>query len=405
MIEYLDEVYLGKEYIASLQNQLSIIRSKFMNRKWDPSFNTDKDMLKFNRLIENFFGFYTFSVNIVPQAELNAMVMPLNYNMTPEERERALRMLKSSRTGFRFDKSFGNISGVCTITFGIINFKEVTDEEIMGMLLHEIGHCFFDYIMNPEGTLINGTKNFMQSIRKVNKMILNRLASGKPISNDDIKRDMSFIKGFNIFKTIASKPIGIINRIKRKMSRGLSKLFKQEAYQDNLSNYMVDYTNEKFADMFATMYGYGAELHSCLMKLTLGEAKEFNDSPKNPIVILFKAYKLLAEDGMDFLFHTQDEHPDNLTRLKVSLDYMKREVAKQQLDPKLKAQAIEDVDQLSRMIDDFLNNSKKYSDISVYRKYYIILYKRYGGDMRETVADNDALFDMIDKRYNEVNSD
>ena len=67
-------------------------------------------------------------------------------SMTPEERERALRMLKSSRTGFRFDKSFGNISGVCTITLGIINFKEVTDEEIMGMLLHEIGHCFFDYI-------------------------------------------------------------------------------------------------------------------------------------------------------------------------------------------------------------------------------------------------------------------
>ena len=106
--------------------------------------------------------------------------------------------------------------------------------------------------------------------------------------------------------------------------------------------------------------------------------------------------------ALDFVLGIQDEHPEGLTRIKVSCEYLKKEIAKESIDPKMKAQMIEQLDQLNRLIDEFINYPKDKDKIAVWRKYYILLYKKFGGDRRERLADNDALFDRIDDRYDEL---
>ena len=46
-----------------------------------------------------------------------------------------------------------------------------------------------------------------------------------------------------------------------------------------------------------------------------------------------------------------------------------------------------------------INFPKDQDNIRIIRTYYSLLYKKFGGDRREKIADNDALFDYIDTRY------
>lgn len=60
-----NEVYFGKtpELIA-IENQLDIFRNKYIGKYIDFKSNNDPDLLKFNRMIEDFFGFGCFNLYI-----------------------------------------------------------------------------------------------------------------------------------------------------------------------------------------------------------------------------------------------------------------------------------------------------------------------------------------------------
>ena len=92
----------------------------------------------------------------------------------------------------------------------------------------------------------------------------------------------------------------------------------------------------------------------------------------------------------------------DLARIKVSIEYLKRELAKESLDPKVKIQLLQQVEEMQKLIDDYINFPKDEDNIAIIRAYYRELYKRFGGDRREQDTDNKALFDTIDKRFDEI---
>ena len=63
-MEVLNEVYFGREAVAPILKQLTKFRSKLANKTVTSTTNIDPDLLKFNRLCENIFGFNTFSIYI-----------------------------------------------------------------------------------------------------------------------------------------------------------------------------------------------------------------------------------------------------------------------------------------------------------------------------------------------------
>lgn len=396
----LNEVYIGKQAVAPLQKQLSIVRARFRDRPFNQSCNQDTEILKFNRLVEKQFGYNVFTLNISPDLTMNASAIPVEWYMNDDEKRKLVASLSSSKNGFKFDSSkFGYMSAMCSINLGVLNAKNITDEEILAVILHEIGHTFFQAITAKESVSTKAV-TLISSLKKINKMIINKISSGEYVSTEDIVKDIE--RNFKnaakiILNNVIVKPYNFLRA-------NITKLFKKEAMSDNMSKKMIDYTDEKLADTFAAMYGYGVELHTALAKF---DDDYYSQKPqsRNTIIVYFTVYKMYVENLFEFMHDAEDEHPGSITRIKISMDYLKKEISREGIDPKMKSRMIEQLDQLNKIIDDYINFPKDKDNMRIIRTYYTLLYKKFGGDRREKLADNDALFDYVDTRYKKVYKD
>lgn len=395
--EPLNEVYIGSAAIKPVQQQLSIVRAKLRDRPYSPNMGQDKEVIKFNRLIEKTFGYTDFALTISASQSVNAYTLPLSIWQTAEQKKALATALKSSKNGFKFEPKYGSISAIATLNMGTINADYLTDEEIMAILLHEIGHTFFEAITDKDSIFTKATY-IVNIFKTVNKKILEKISSGKYIEDKEIEKDID-----SISKNIIDKVKNIVSTPYNFAKNAIKKLFKKESMAANMKKSRVDYTNEKFADTFAAMYGYAQPLHSGLLKMN-DEVYKMHPQSKNPVVVAYTVFNLYINDLLAYGLNIKDEHPDGLARIKTSCDYLKKEIAKEGIDPKVKSTLINQLDQLNKLIDDYINFPKDQDNYRIARKYYTLLYKKFGGDRREKDTDNDALFDAIDNRYNETSS-
>lgn len=390
-MEYLNEVYFGKESIKDFQNQFSKVRAKLRNKPVTSTTNQDPEILKFNRVAENTFGFRSFALYIQPDNSYNAGAYPIDNFYTEEEKKELLKNLISNPTGFKYKKVFPGVCFVMTINSGLFNSEDFSDEELIAVTLHEVGHSFFEAVMNKDSNYTSA-RRLNGLISKVNDLIKDKIKSGKAVTIDIINTELN---KFN----------SAITSVRRNLTKLLPKFFK-ESMEDNMKRSRFDYTNEKFADTFAAMFGYSDELHTCLTKITNKVYYDYYGIRTYPkFVEYFKAYILYFNDFLAYVTDVQDEHPADLARIKVSIEYLKREVAKEGIDPKTKKELIDQISKLNKLIDDYINFPKDKDAMRVIRLYYTMLYKKFGGDRREQDTDNDALFQGIDDRYDEVKED
>ena len=389
-MQFLNEVYFGKKPIANLQKQLSIIRKGIRAGKIKSG--VDSDMLKFNRLAEKFFGFHQFSINIdYALGYQNAFTIPVDIFFSDKEKEALKKALIASPEGFKYTKSFAKISAVVFIGYMVWFNDDLSDEEIMAIILHEIGHCFYDAVIQPD--------NYFTSLRKCNNMF----ESIDFFIKDKVKRKSNVTPEIVVsdLKTIGS----VIYDVKSFFSNIKSKMF-HESMEDNFTHNKYAYTAEKFADSFATMYGYGPELTSALVMITVGP--EHNNfvlhMPISECLVLIGAIVrnyllfLLTPDSYNEAF----VHPELLARIKYTIDNIKRELNKEKIDPALKRELLDELKRSEKVLNKF-NSVPSYLDyFTVYRKYVKFLYRFFEGDFREPGSDNDAFFDSIDNRYDDL---
>ena len=411
--QILNELYIGKTPIIPLQNQFSIIRNKIKGKSFSNSINTDKDILKFNRMVEKLFGFNSFALNISPDQTINAYTFGTHTFRSKEEVRKMITSLKASNNGFYHDTSNGIVNGICTLNIGLINCDNISDDEIIACILHEIGHNFFEAVTDKD-CVYSLVFNILKILKDINIKINNNISSGKEMTLDTIKSDVDdtiqFFDKFgqlnNLFVKIKNNIFSIphaISSTARSAMKFVSSKFFRESMEDNMKRTRYGYTNEKFADSFAVMYGYGPELHSFLRKIEEYYIKMYNiKQTRNTVIIAFKVFKALLIDSILYTLNIMDPHPNDLARIKVSIEYLKRELAKESLDPKVKIQLLQQVEEMQKLIDDYINFPKDEDNIAIIRAYYRELYKRFGGDRREQDTDNKALFDTIDKRFDEI---
>lgn len=403
-IKSMNEAYFGPGAIADMQKQFSVLRKKFVGKPYNVSMSQDKEVLKFNRAVEKTFGYTVFSFNINADSSLNAWALNMGMYQNKNERAKLLKALRAGKAGFRFDAA-GDVVGMVSFNLGIINATEFSDEELVAIMLHEIGHNFFVSVMYGDSAY-GLSKKLTKVLKSLNKKILDRVSSGKDISLETIEEDVEdSIDKFSFVKSLVDKlaePISMVtSAIKRRFNK-VAKLFSHESVEDNLRGNMREYTNEKFADTFAAMYGYGPYLHSALMKFDDYYANmRTTKQSTNPTIVAYNVFKRNLSDILAYIMGIKDEHPDGLTRVKVSTDYLKKEIAREGIDPKVKAILVDQLDQLNRLIDDYINFPVEEDKIKIARTYYTMLYNKFGGDRREQDADNPSLFDYIDKRYKE----
>ena len=393
-MKILHEVYFGKGPIAPLQKQLNKLRAKLANKPVSANTNLDPEVLKFNRLAEQIFGFKTFALYIQPNHLPNAYAFPVEtYFHDPDEKKAIYKSLVASSSGFKYDEAFAHVSLVIAIHSGLLDNFNYTDEEIMGVILHEIGHGFFSAVTDPNCAYTRWVL-YVNLLSSVMEFVKDKIKKGKLLVQEIIDKEISSLKQFTSkFEDVFRAP-------------SLRKVFSESSFTAfrNLNPLRFSYTNEKFADTFAATYGYGAECQSCVVKLTQDIYHQAFGEPINypKIIEILGAATLVLLELWTYLEMVQEEHPGQLARIKTNIEYIKKELSKDSIDPKIKRQLLDDLQRTEKLVQEYIDFPKDKDCTRILRLYHIALYKMVGGDFRELDTSNNALFDMIDSRYDQV---
>lgn len=393
-MEVLQEVYFGKESVEPILKQLTVVRDKLAMKPVTTTTNLDPEILKLNRMVETVFGFNSFAFYIQPDHLPNAYAIPVDTYFSDTDKMRIRSALIANPSGFRYNaNTMGvNISLIIAMNIGALENPIFTDGELLATILHEIGHGFFEAVTDADGEYTVAKKlvtslSYALGCAKIN------IKNGKKVTMDMIDKELSHISGY--VGTLKNSLIRLTGKAKKKVFG--------ESMAMNMTKKRIAYTNEKFADTFAAMFGYAEECHSFdvkTMQYVYDTALGTKTYPK--IVETIKMYKLYIKDLVSYAFNSQDEHPGELARIKTSVDYIKRELSKEGIDPKIKNQLLDQLNKLNKLIDDYKNFPKDKDSMRILRLYNIKLYEKFGGDRREQDTDNDALFTAIDNRYREV---
>lgn len=424
-----NEVYFGKtpELIA-IENQLDIFRNKYMNRYvFNMSVNSDSDLLKFDRMMEDFFGFGCFTLHIHNQAACNAFTLPVDYRYDYTNNGQDII---ADKRGFKFkkEKDYSIILGIYS---GLIFNPDFTTEEIMACILHEVGHNFNASINRPNGVLVNNWTAFSLVINIINllygafnlDLIKNTNSWRKFVDKTGKelrKNKFFFIYLYDLYKqmiAITKAAEGITNDVLKVLTLGLATpicmvlngitgfiinpigVITQKVMQ--VLQLKARYSDEETADNLATMYGYGPASISLQQK--------FQDVPKDSSsVIMGTVNKIpiiaslihLNELPAYILVGAFDEHPEGLIRCKDQLDMLEREVNKNDIDPKMKKVILSDIKECRKQMDKLTEKTSMFEDPYAARKAYNrLLDELSGGEFKKTIFGNSNKFEEYDKAY------
>lgn len=144
LLQVCTEAYFGEtEGIKELQRLISKIRKNTTVSNLI-KINSSIAVSQFNREVEKVFGFKRFALNITVDIGYSAITIPVGNSL--EVLKYKDKISTSKDFGFRFKES--KYSVMTYISSGMILSKSFTDREILGIILHEIGHSFTSGYMN-----------------------------------------------------------------------------------------------------------------------------------------------------------------------------------------------------------------------------------------------------------------
>ena len=428
----LNEAYFGSKPVEKILNQLSIARKKyltndklFQDKRYETDINTDPEVMKLNKLFEDTFGFKSFGLYVYNTAIINAYTISPGYRI---DSGNLIDKLKSSSKGFSYDKK-DNISCIVTIYSGMFCNADYTDREILAIILHEIGHNFTpaidpitnafylptrfvyyiititDFILLLSNTdiyikqLFSGTNFSLEAYNKLNEKINKNFPELKNAIN-------FFTKYFKMFKDLYSDLMQAFHAIfvlSNPLGFTIKILYGVISNLNNIILLFPRHRDEKIADSFATMYGYGADLSSALNKFEKNNLIISGAITNSPII---GSIYNLCMIPTEFIAYLLDEHPTTIARINNQLDYCKSEFSNANLDPKLEREIQQNIRDLENLITRYnpKNNTNVFEDpMAIKRIYAYVMLKLCGGDIKELFNSNNNIYNTIDKAKKRTN--
>lgn len=160
------------------------------------------------------------------------------------------------------------------------------------------------------------------------------------------------------------------------------------------------YADEKFADSFPRMYGYGPELISGLAKLDTQSNSAVEYIADNYFPLLPAIYGVY---NLPFMLAkiTFDEHPQKFDRFNFVISDIEKELARTDLDPKTKKKIKQDAIEMKNEYEKYQKSMLKLNKNSAYNLYSAITIKLFGGSLKSKVASRNVNKD-IDKFIDEL---
>lgn len=370
-ISILNEAYYGKKpEFAKIEKLLEIIIQRCYNIRDggdDIKINNSKELKEIESLFKKAFGmgemhitFYTYSL-MMGTAGVNAFTM-----------SSFLSYFKEKRNGKeRIDDDL-----VCNVWVDtrLVTECKLTPGEVMAVILHELGHCYnaslfallakiplgLRLFRGPNGYFIEvDPLSAIQSI--ISRILYNEIIGLPKLLNEADKQIQILIEKNKYIARFITNAIRIINNFS-----GLKRIFTiYSPYQFSIvglyyslqSKSIFGYSDEKFADSFATAYGYGKETISVQHKFQQQEYNVVkNVGEKIPILNI----------GIDFVktvnmisIVPMDPHPDYAIRMQSQLNKLKRDLKDPNLDPKVKKELLANIKEMEDYVNDVVFSTEE----------------------------------------------
>lgn len=429
----LNEVYFGEtKEVKKLQELLSNLRKKCMNDDFVPKINSSDEIQAFNRYCEDMFGFKTFSLLILQTPIENAYTYPISCTFKGLDH---LKYFAPTATGMKYKKE-ANYCTLVYITTGLINNIKYSDREILAMLLHEIGHNFsanFNEVTNLQqatlpfivvldaiisvltlnvaaaktiisnlGSVSNSYKEFRAEIDEIVYRKLKPLG----IAKDTILKFANIILNLNHFlykKLGKSELVKLVHERRVILNQFLMGFFGLGLTMMNpvsIIRSALSYDNEKLADNFPTLYGYGEDIGTATAKLELCDKSERTALYKKiPVLMQFMN---LMQIPSRIAIMLADCHPSAMERMSDQMHMLQRELDKQNLDPKMRKEIERQVKNIDSNIEEYITKAAKLKDIEdpnyMTKCFYTYLQDTCDGDLKTYIMDSDN-FQNMDRVY------
>ena len=168
--------------------------------------------------------------------------------------------------------------------------------------------------------------------------------------------------------------------------------------------------DENVADNFASFYGFSKELDSALFKFEnyYGGNKGVELSANIPII--GHLYNVMMEP-FQLLVQCIDEHPTNEQRTANSITYMKRELNKEKIDPKMKKVIQRELEKTEELYDELVTKLEKTNTKYFARLFSSTVLKIFGMNFdrptnthRKSLNDYDDAYERGSENFKSLNN-
>lgn len=377
IISSLNEAYVGKtSTLLELEQAIGVARNIYKdNRKKD--FNTSPEILKLNRIMEKQFGMTLCAFRIIPNSTINAYTVPIACHIDMIDMKYLKDQVYVDNNGYHF-KPGNNFLILVNIHHGLFVDPNTSDEELVGVILHEIGHNFADFLVNDIAVLnakmmqqwqAEMLKQYMKKFGGMKKYIEwkkqnsndYQLALHKKIQDIKYKDDKQAEKMADFFdkeekkaykSEVDARKHG--DQVYKAMMKKLKEYESKGILKDTLKN--VNRVNEIVADKFASVYGYGPALSKWLMKY-----QKIQTAASSYVDSLGSAYEKLNNEYIAALsnFYKFSSHPNDATRVLEQLKNLESDLKQEDLEPKTKLLLVYQAQELRKLIEDGIKIDKE----------------------------------------------
>lgn len=428
----INEGYFGEtEGIRKILDQLGKLRDKYASKPYAYDLRIEKDpgMDKLCKLFCEEFGFYDFVLTIEKSIQYNAFTFPIGSSW---DQVNTRKDIEITPTGYRYKKGNKYLCWIVISGGFFYNTRQFTHREILGIILHEVGHNFSPKVpainigrtlgsafavmtavtigmMNaPAGIvmLLTSSSHFYKFgifveryIKKNHPDFADALGLISYYINmyKDVVGEIKFIQSLGSMFTI---PLNTIDILLGKIWSYISMLIRSPG---NICFIVTGYSDEQFADSFPAMYGLGPDMGSALDKLSgmkHGLVSQEGIADECPIIA---ALYDLCTLPIYIVLAPLDMHPAIFERIK-NVQRVLEEEATNTGNPRLKKRIAEDNKKLTKYLNEYYNVNHNYleemnkrkgdrlaRDDYFSRNYYALILHVLGGDLRHHIADK--LFD------------
>ena len=376
MLEYLEglynvsinEAYYGKnKKLLDIEKQIGRARSKYIGDKRTASnFYNDKEIEKVGVMLSNYFGFDYVDFNLSNSVTANAYTMPIGRGILSGftvNYQNFKNVLKRDKEGLHVKNGtdLAGLSLYVRVTTGLWNNPDITNAEVLAIILHEIGHNFQS--MNESSLhaydMVLSTFLFITAITSGNLTPIGYDGNVRANINKSAKYDSSLVSFVNMASLIRgcgsvimhnfSDLLKLIAPFSSTIGSAIVNLL-QKVKNNPLSILATPFNkgDEYYSDNFTNELGYGAELATALTKITVDrDATAISKfvQGSNCIRELQDILTLIAESIVSPI----STHPKTGRRIGVMIKKLNSELNKSDMSPALKKEIKEQIKQLEEI--------------------------------------------------------